>query len=485
MKQALLPSFSLWFFLGFSSFASSESLPESRISVPFTIGLADLASYANERLPETLHHAEYGRTCVEPERACTKVPEFRGFSVTMKNRCIEVTPRIDCTITETVRREGPMRISGSGGQIVLGQDIFGSGTVRGRGEIGKHIRQTVRTKAELTLSASPHIASDWTAKVPVKIAYRWLERPEFRLFNLFPVTLGSTLGPPLDRAIHDFENSGLQAELDRIDLKSEAQKLWQAIQAPHRLELPGGEPLYLHLRPRAIGLSGPTFGDNTLQARLDIALTALVSGNADGPQTTSLPNLTSMENAGTELRVPVRIKAETLNNLAGNLLPWRVPLGEEGRVNVTVHDVDLSIDGDRLSLEMIVDANGGPLSLEREAIRVSMKPVLMSESQEIRFSEIDLGSGEGGLAGLAKSAMLNAAELFLADAYSIALNDEIAALERAMNAALNRDLTAGLSLVGGGRLTVDDLRLLPDEAAIQVTISSAGSVRVVGFNAMR
>ncbi len=401
MKQALLPSLSLWFFLGLCSFATSESLPESRISVPLKIGLADLAHFVNERLPGTLHHDEYGRTCIEPERVCTKVPEFRGLKVTMRNRCVEVTPRIDCSITETVRREGPIHISDSEGRIVFRQDIFGSGTVRGRGEVGKHIRQTVRAKAALTISARPHIAPDWIPELPVDISYRWLDRPEFRLFNLFPITLGSTLGPPLDQAINDFRTSGLKAELGRVSLKSEAERLWLALQVPHRLDLPGDEAVYLHLRPRAIGLAGPTFDSNTLSARLDLALTAQVSGNENGPRTTFLPNLTSMEDAGVAVKVPVRVGTRMLNTIAGKQLPKTVHLGQESSVRATIHQADVAIDGDRLSLEMIVDVAGGPFSLKRKAIRVTTRPVFIRDSQSLQFSDINLDAVEGGLSGLA------------------------------------------------------------------------------------
>lgn len=485
MKHALLYSLPFFFFTGFATMASSESVPESRISVPVTIGLQNLARYASERLPGTLHQNEYGRTCVEPERVCTKVPEFRGFKVTFNNRCVDVSPRIECTVTETVRREGPIRISGAGGQIVLRQDIFGSGTVRGRGDLGRNIRQTVRAKAELTISASPRIAPDWTPEMPVDISYRWLDRPEFKLFNLFPITLGSKLGPPLDRAINDFRTARLKAELDRVDLKSEAERFWLAVQEPYRLDLPGEEALYLHLRPHSVGLTGPSFDADALRARLDIALLAQISGNATGPQPTPLPNLTPMEDAGVALKVPVRIDTRMLNAMAGNQLPVTFRIGDERSVKVTIHSVDIAVKGDWLSLDLIVDVTGGPFSLTREAIRVTTRPVLKSGSQDLQFSGITLESTEGGLTGLAKSVVLGAIELLLEDKYTVALNDEISVLEKALNAAMNRQLTPEFSLAGSGRVHVEDLRLLPETSALQVTFSSTGDLRVVGFDPVR
>ncbi|MEM9762014.1 MAG: DUF4403 family protein [Pseudomonadota bacterium] len=145
---------------GFAPTASTQEIARSHLSVPIATELSDLQRYADGVLPRRLHHKEYNRTCVEAERACTKVPEFRSFEVAMKNRCVNITPRIDCSISENVSREGPIRISGDGGTIVLKQAIDGSATVRGRGEIGRHIRQTVRAKADVTVKAKPSVRAD-------------------------------------------------------------------------------------------------------------------------------------------------------------------------------------------------------------------------------------------------------------------------------------------------------------------------------------
>jgi len=271
--------------------------------VPVSIDLPGLADFVDRLLPATLHRSDYPRTCVEPERVCTKVPEFRGFQVTMKNRCATVSPQIDCTVTETVRREGPIRISSDGRQVVIRQDVFGSGTVQGRGEIGQNIRQTVRARAEMTVLANPAISTDWSLDVPLSISYRWLERPEFRLFNLIPITLGSTLGPPLDRALLEFKREGLEEELKKLDVQSKAKGLWTAIQAPLELAVPGFETLYLHLKPYEVGIVGPSFDGDALRARLDLALRVEVTDEAERAVTVPLPDLSEVPSSGLALNV--------------------------------------------------------------------------------------------------------------------------------------------------------------------------------------
>ena len=471
---------------GIAAVAVAEDVPESRISVPVLIDLPGLAAYADGRLPSILHSNEYGRTCVEPERVCTKVPEFRGFEVTMKNRCAEVSPRIDCTVTETVTREGPIQLSGNGGQIVVQQNIFGSGTVRGRGEIGRHIRQTVRARAEMTILASPGVTPDWQPVLPISISYKWLERPEFRLFNLIPVTLGSTLGPPLDQALRQFESKRVGEELEKVDLRSEAEALWTDIQKPQALELPGGEALYLHMRPTAVGLVGPSFNDGALQARIDLALHAVVSDTPEGIEVKPLPDISTLSDVGLALNVPVRVSTDTINTAVVAWLPATITLDEEeAGQRIVIHQAITSVDDDALTVDLVVDAKGGILELADEAVRIQAMPSLDDERGSLVFSDIRLASGEGGIEGHAKTLMLKAMGLFMADTYSIALNDELHGLEKALDEALNRDLTPELRLVGNGQMRVSNIRLLAENSEIEATLSSAGVVQIIGFDPRR
>ena len=458
-----------------------QSIPESRISIPFTLRLDDLANYAERALPGTLHRREYGRTCVEPKRLCTKVPEFSNFKMKMRNRCVEVSPRINCTITEEVRREGPLRVSGSGGKIVLGQDIFGSGTVRGRGEIGRHIRQTVRARAEMTVTASPGLAANWEPVMPVSISYRWIDRPEFRLANVIPITLGSMLGRPLDQALRKFEAEQLPSELAELDIRSEAATIWQTIQEPQQINLPGDVTLYLHLRPHAIGLDGPTFNGGLLKARLSLMLHAEVNDGAAGTAPIPLPNLTTLPDSGVDLTVPVTLSADTLDKALVELLPRTVALSESPNVTVKVHSAVISIAGELLQIDLTADVATGILSLTSQSLRLVTRPVLDAEKQTLTFSDIDFSIPGHTLTALAKKATINALKIFLDDTVAVAYEEEVGKLEEALSKALNRELAPGLRLSGGGNLDVSALNLDANQNAIQVILTATGEVQIVGF----
>lgn len=479
--------------LGFAYPAFSDA-PLSRISVPMSISLGGLEGYVNQRLPGTLHHREYGRTCVEPERACTKVPEFRGFKMTMKNRCVEITPRIDCTITEHVVRDGGLSVSGSGSSIVIRQTVSGSGTVRGRGEVGRHIRQTVRAQAELTVTAQPSINSDWTPRMPVSITYRWLQRPEFRLLNLFPVSLGSTLGPPLDRAISDFQRITLPAELARLDLRSEAEALWAALQEPMPLELAAGRRAYLHLQPQAVEFDGPGFDGGRLSARLSVALRAHVDEREYAKTRLRLPNLSAVPGSDLSLTVPVRLRIATLEAAVAERAPHVLTLDEASGASVSVDNVTLEIDGDALVAEFDIDPDARNLpvalsgtlgALVSGRLRASARPVLDVDAARIAFTDLEVSAIGGGLGGMARNLALSVATEIFGDDISFAFGERLATVETELNKRLNRDLTPELRLSGAGMLKIASLGLDETAGTFEAVVRSTGQLRVTGFDPVR
>lgn len=454
----------------------------SQISVPLTADLSGISSFVEARLPKNpLYRNDYGRTCVEPERVCTKVPEFRGLKVTMKNRCAEVTPRIDCTITEHIERQGPLEIVGSGPTISVRQDIFGSGTVRGRGEVGKHIRQTVRAKAEFTVTATPKLNADWTVEPNVRLNHRWLQRPEFRLFNIFPVSIGSQLDPPLNDAMRRFE-AELPAHLAALDIRSKAAGLWSALQAPQPMEIGADRQLYLHLRPDAIKFQGVEINGSALESGLSIALSAAVDSNPEGPPRTNLPNLSSFPNNGVRFVVPVHLDFDVMDRLFATQLPVTFDLAGNP---ATVSRVNASTDGVLLVLQADVQVAGGPLAALSGLVEFRARPTLAADGTAISFTGIAAHAVEGGLSGLARNAAIQLATAFLDDVVTVSISQDIETASQRISAAMNRQLTAELALEGNGDVSVEALSLKERPETLTVTLRLDGQARVVGFQPLR
>jgi hypothetical protein len=467
--------------------AASAQDDVSTIAVPIRVPLGNVATYANSpgRLPDVLHHREVPETCVEPEQACTKVPEFRGLKVTFRNRCVEISARIECTVTEDVRREGPMRISGEGGTIRVTQDILGSGTVRGRGEIGRHIRQTVRARAEFTIEGRPALRPDWTPVMPMSLSYRWIDRPEFRLFNLFPVTVGSTVEPPLNDALRTYERETLPREISKIDVRSEAARLWDALQNPYPVDL-AGERLFLHVTPLAVGLDGPRFDGGALTARLAVSSRLRLEGDGTPPDTqVPLPNLTPAPAPGYDVVLPVAVGFGTLAAQVALPADFDIDGPVPARVTVTRLRLASGTDG-RLQAVLEIDARptGGALGVlgYRGAVRVTARPVLDPSTGIVRFEEPELALGTPDepkrILGLAIGSGLLGQWLLSELAYDS--GPDIRRAELALNAALNREIAPGLRLAGQGNLDISGLTVADD--ALTLFARSIGEIRVDGFD---
>ena len=458
----------------------AQEQPVSAISVPVTIPLPALESYVDAILPSPLHAQQTSRTCVEPQQACTKVPEFRGFEVTMKNRCVEVTPRIDCTITERVERVGGIAISGAGEAIILMQRVRGSGTVRGQNDVVHLIRETVTAAAELTITARPQVLPDWTPLMPVEIAYRWIERPQFQLFNIFTITIGSHLGPPLDAAIADFTANRLPAEIAKIDLRTEAERLWQALHVPVPLELRGGGTLFLHAKPLSVGLEGPRFDGGALRARLGLTLAARITPEAQPAPASALPDLGPLPDDGLRLVVPVSVPFDVLNPTIKAALPVKLALAEGGP-DVTVRAVHLSGDGGRLVTGLMVQSDVIPGLVRPRPVIATAEVAL--DGDDLVLTDISLRAGQTGFAGLAVDGLLTIARGFMDDTLRIVLTDEIAGLEEALAKALDRELAPGLRLAGAGEIGLGDLEVGATGLTFVLTVD--GEIRVEGYNPMR
>lgn len=480
----------LFFLSAYNAHAESqESI--SIISVPMEIPLGDIAAYINGsgRLPDVLHRREHGQTCAEPQRACTKVPEFRGLKVTFKNRCVETTPRIDCTITEDVRREGPVRFSSDGNRLVVTQNITGSATVRGRGEIGRHIRQTVRARAEFTVSGQPEITPDWKPDMKLDLSHRWIDPPQFRLFNLFTVTLQGQVDPPLRNALQRFKNEILASELQKVDLKSEAERLWQAIQQPHPVTFDENK-FFVHVEPLSIGLDGPRFDGGSLKARLALGMRIKLNENPDPPSSIApLPNLTTAPAEGYDVVLPIVVGLDKLESQIK--LPVEFELDGPVPATVTVSESRLSNDETgRLQAVLDVEARVSKWLILSDTVfsgkvTVSALPVLDPNTGVITFKDPTLAAGTPEeptkLLGVAISTGSLGNWLLSELAYDS--QDDISMAETALNAALNREIVPGLKVVGDGDLSVDALRL--KDNAVELIARSTGDIRIEGFNPIK
>jgi hypothetical protein len=355
--------------LAASLFMTTAALAESTsaISIPITARIDALQNFANAQLPVDLDRRRQGLRCVKPKEVCTKVPEFRGLKVTMKNRCVEVTPAIDCDVDHHVWRQGAMSLSASGNQITIKQALGARATVRGRGEIGRHIRETANGLAEFTIVATPSIKTDWTPALDVSVSHRWINRPQARLFGFIPVTFGGEAEKAINDAIATFRNETLPNELAKLKLRDHVAAVWQDIQEPIELPLPEGDRLFLHLNPKTVGISSIVARGNALEMIVGVSGKTQVTDTAQSPfaSRTSLPDITRPGRGRLSINVPISVNLTRLGTRVSRNLPRDVDFdGHE----ITLNSLRLFDQAGKLGIRLDVrlrrfgvDLYDGPL----------------------------------------------------------------------------------------------------------------------------
>ena len=475
----------LFAFLYAFTAASAAAQERTVITVPISAALDDVQARIGEALPGTLHQATTAQRCVEPGRACTKVPEFRGLEVTFRNRCVEVTPAIDCSIDHRVWREGRLRLSGEGTALTLHQVVRAQATVRGRGEIGRHIQETVNGAAEFTITATPRVLPDWSLDMPPpSVSFRWTDRPNVMLFDVIRITFGTEAERALNDAISRFRSETLPAELAKIDLRSEIAEVWRRLHEPQRIDLPDGQALWLHFRPDAVGLAPLTVADGRIATMESIAGKARVTDSRVTPFSRAyrpLPDLTPVPPGGVSVVVPVTVGLDTLSESLRAKLPHTVTLEDLVAGSITVRSANVAAEGARLILRLVVQAETLGVGAYSGPLTVSGIPRWNANTQVLTFNDPQVRADGRGMATFLVNDILSSQRFdsWLEEQVTTSLQAQIAEAEAELDGALNRDLSSDLRLTTDLRLRVEGLKL--DDAALSLTARATGTTEVVGL----
>jgi len=454
----------------------------SSVILPVSFSLSGIAEFANSQLPATLIQETSLQRCVEPQKACTKIPEFRGFKIYSRMECVQVTPGIDCAIDQKVARQGTFSVQGRDNTLVLQQDFRGSATVRGRGEIGRHIRETAEGALRLTVRTRPAVGSDWAVTMPVfEPGIQWLQTPTAVLFNFIPVTFQSKADGALNSAIANFRSGTLPTELAKIDLRSLVDPLWRALQEPMPIALPTGQQLFFHFRPEQIGLEPLTISDGAVKTRIALSGRTRVTDTAASPfpaDPTEVPDLSKFPPVShLALTVPVKLKLGTLNDALNEDFPQTLSFDRPIAGRVTIRSANLEHRDGKLLIRMDTKLEAGDSASYDGSMTLSGYPKWNTETATLVFEQSELSvDGNGMSAALlnmiaGSSAVLN----LLSEAAHIPLAPVLSELQASLDAALDRELLPGLRTRGDVTLAVTDV-LLGDRMTL--ILRATGDLRV-------
>lgn len=466
---------------------AASSQDRSVVSVPLSVDLATLETYVNSLVPNPLVSESQDLTCIEAERACTKIPEFRGLKIYSRMECIDITPRIDCRVDQTVVPQGRLSLTAEGDSITARQTVAGSATVSGRGEIGRHIRETARGAVAFTVTARPGIRPDWSIAMPLLIDFTIVERPQAELLGFIPVTFGTEAQRALRGAIEAFEAQTLPAKLAKIDLRGQLAPLWRELQHPQALDLRGGGKLWMHFVPDAVGIAPLQGEDGRLSTAASVTGRIWVTDSEARPASAGAtseapPDLTLVPEGGVNIVVPVRASLATLESELRAALPRKEPFSV-GPISgeVTVNAARVEARGERIVLQLDAHAAISNAPDFDGTLVLSAIPSWDEQAEALVLNEPMVTAEDGGIAGalLRGTGFITAIVGVASDAFTVPLANEIDGLEAELARALGDGLEGIATVETDLAISARDLGI--EDEAVRLTLEASGKLALTGL----
>lgn len=315
----------------------------STIVVPVSVDIATLRDRLDEAFPTRLIEInERKNDCVPPQYAkvCLVPRLFRkGCAQWIKTK---ITPGIDCQIDGHVDR-GALTIRGSGNVLELSLPVKASVTVRGRGEVGKHIQETAKAAINATAKITIGVSADWQPNATVDADFRWTDRAHLDVLG-FRITIGDKVKPEIRKILDKIERE-VPRQLHKLNVRRQAERAWA--QAFTSVRLSTKPDVWLRFAPRDIALSKLVVSDGAL--RISAFATGLthtfVGQEPENLQPTELPSLQAgaPESGGFNFFLPVVVNYVALEAVLREILEFdkarTYTIPGVGEVRATFKDV--------------------------------------------------------------------------------------------------------------------------------------------------
>lgn len=376
----------------------------SHIAVDLRVDLGDLERRLEREIARELWQIDRpGSECV-----ASKTVDLALFEVK--------SPRIECHIIGKVTR-GRLRLGGSGQALVVTMPV--NATLAARDVAGIFKGETGTGAAEVALTLTLDLDSDWRLASKTRLDYRWTREPGIDFLGR-RITFTDEADRELRPIKRDIERI-IARELARQPVKSTAEEGWR--EAHQVFELNRVNPaVWGRLTPQQFRFGGYAVEGRTLTLRLglDALLETFVGRQPDSIAPAPLPPLARRAAAVTrsELHIPVVADYAVLEPVIAKALAKRAQrpfvIEDYGTVtarfeNITVYGTGkgrIAVGGSfsaASDLPMIGKASG--------MIWLTARPVNTAGSRAVRFAEVAV-SGETDIVGEALLfALANAPEV--------------------------------------------------------------------------
>jgi len=436
----------------------------SSVSVPLTVNLAALEKELNARIPDTLH----------------TIDESRGGCFKKRVGFIKVS--IGCSISGRVWKAGKFSLTTAGDSIRASMPINFEATVRGRGDIGKNIRETGRGCAEVTALIKPGISANWQPSAQVSTDFRWCERPYINVLGI-QITIGSKVEPKVREALADLQPKIAEA-LAGADIRTEVEKAWIKLHRP--LTVNADPAITAVVKPESVHFGGFRFANNMMTTSLALraSLSTMVGSHSAEASVAPLPPLQGMDGVdrGFNMAVPVRISYDEIRKLLersdmGARLAREAGLEPQ---QLGVSNIEVYAAKDALAIGFDIKVDTGSWFDSRGRVYLTAKPVVDMAKRVVTFENLsftaatDNAAVQAGVLLVGSRPVMKLTERLV----EVPFGKDHAALIEKLNGEINKRIDDDLRIEGRvDTVGVNSIQFGPDH--LHIGVHAKGAVQVI------
>ena len=272
-----------------------KSEPQSSIiAVPIAADLSELSAALEREVPRQLW------TIDQPGQVCVPARKVKVLFVKIK------TPTLHCRLVGQVVR-GPMAISGSGRDIVVTMPM--TAVIHARDVGGLVKQETATAKAQVRAIIHVALASDWSLRGTVDIAYDWTQEPAVDFMGKH-IVLTSKADTKLQGVVAKLERT-LPAEIAKLQFRQQIENSWNSAFTSLLLNR-DNPPVWMRVTPQELQYGGYSVQGRKLVLQLGMkALTETFVGDRPAdPARIPLPRVRPLAADAGQLQFYIPVTAD-------------------------------------------------------------------------------------------------------------------------------------------------------------------------------
>lgn len=308
------------------------------------------------------------------------------------------TPKVGCTLVGTVRR-GSITLGGSGQTLSASFPIDAEIEIRDIGDVIK--RETVSASAVMNMRAKLGVTGDWKISPDIHISYTWLKEPGVMVAGQ-RIKLTKFVEPKFKTILHSVERR-LEAQIRKVDLRSDVSKAWQSGFDTISLNREN-PPVWLRLTPEQAGTSGVRVAGSSIltDLMLKAKLNVIVGDEPSKPDAQPLgANIGVSRGRGFDVVVPVLADYAEVEPVILRALQKLADRGianeDYGKLDVSFRNVTLYATengriavGVEAAVEPIGSLTGRTWGKSRGVVWLTGTPVTEPNSEVVRVEGLEI-----------------------------------------------------------------------------------------------